>query len=462
MIYDVVLVGSGFSAIATLCNLIERLPASAAVAVIGDDPGFGRGTAYRSELYLHRLNVPAGRMSLFPDRPDGFVEWLAERQLPLRDGDFASRQDYGLYVRDSLAALMRNKRPRCKVDFIRAKATGCVECYNATLGFFLDNGGEIAGRNIVLCLGVGNAPLPVDISRLAPSARERVIENPWRLSWLRRVGRGDDVCILGSGLTMIDQVLALHARGFRGKIDVLSRRGLVPHGHVVAPRPPADFDPQTLPVKMSELLHRLRQESRSAGDWRSVMDRLRPQTQALWARLPSCERIRFLRHALAWWNIHRHRVAPDVHKRFHALLESGQVAVHAGFLYDVQQGEGGLCVSYRAKGTQDSRRLNVDWLINCTGVERAGIAHSPLLAEMKRQALIKADPLGLGIVVDRHSRVLGEIASNARIYAVGALTAGQFWEITAVPDIRIQAQTVAGDVATAVAARETLATAGLG
>lgn len=451
MIYDTVLVGSGFSAIATLCNLIEILPASAAVAVIGDDPGFGRGTAYRSELYLHRLNVPAGRMSLFPDRPNAFVEWLAERKRPLRDGDFASRQDYGLYVRDSLAALLRNRRPRCKVDFIRAKATGCVERYNATLGFLLDNGGEIAGRNVVLCLGVGNAPLPFDVSGLAASARKRIVENPWRLSWLRRVGRDDNVCILGSGLTMIDQVLALHARGFRGKIDVLSRRGLVPHGHVVAPAPPADFDPQTLPVKLSELLRRLREESRAAGDWRSVMDRLRPQTQALWARLPAAERVRFLRHALPWWNIHRHRVAPDVHARFRELMESGRVAVHAGFLSGVEQTGGALTITYRSKGTLQSRQVNADWLVNCTGVERAGIAQSPLLAEMKRQALIKADAQGLGIVVDRQSRVQADAASAAGLYAVGALTAGQFWEITAVPDIRIQAQAVASDVAAAIA-----------
>jgi uncharacterized NAD(P)/FAD-binding protein YdhS len=455
MIYDAVLVGSGFSAIATLCNLIELLPVTATVAVIGDDPGFGRGTAYRSELYLHRLNVPAGRMSLFPDRPDGFVEWLTERKRPLREGDFASRQDYGLYVRDSLAALLRSKRSRCKVDFIRAKATGCVERYNATLGFLLDNGGEIAGRNVVLCLGVGNAPLPVKISGLSGEAKERVIENPWRLSWLRRVGLDDRVCILGSGLTMIDQVLALHARGFRGKIDVLSRRGLVPHGHAKTPKPPADFDPATLPATMSALLHRLRRESQVTGDWRSVMDRLRPHTQALWARLPASERSRFLRHALPWWNIHRHRVAPDVHTRFQQLLTSGQVAVHAGFLSGVAGREGGLVISYRPKGTRDIESLDTGWLINCTGVERAGISHSPLLAEMRRQGLIKADPQGLGIAVDHGSKVIGDVALNAQVYAVGALTAGQYWEITAVPDIRVQAHAVASEVAAVVASPAT-------
>jgi uncharacterized NAD(P)/FAD-binding protein YdhS len=451
MIYDVVVVGAGFSAIATLCNLIERLPASASVAVVGDDPGFGRGTAYRSELFLHRLNVPAGRMSVFPDRPSQFVDWLDQRGRPLREGDFASRHDYGLYLRDTLAGLLRAKGSRCRVDFIRAKATGCVERYSAALGFLLDNGGEIAGRQVVLCLGIGNAPVPADISALAVASRERIIDNPWRLSWLGKIGAEETVCILGSGLTMIDQVLALFAKGFRGQIHVLSRRGLIPHGHVRNPRPPADFDTATLPVTMSALLRQLRDESRRAGDWRSVMDRLRPQTQALWQRLPAPERARFLRHALPWWNIHRHRVAPDVRDRFSVMMESGRVTVHSGFLTEIEGEEKGLVLKYRRRGSGEVENLEIDWLVNCTGAERAGIAHSPLLQEMQRRGFIKADPLGLGIAVDEASRVIGTTSANATLYAVGALTAGRLWEITAVPDIRAQAHAMAQDISVAAA-----------
>jgi uncharacterized NAD(P)/FAD-binding protein YdhS len=66
-----------------------------------------------------------------------------------------------------------------------------------------------------------------------------------------------------------------------------------------------------------------------------------------------------------------------------------------------------------------------------------------LLQEMQRQGLIEADPLRLGLVVDARSRIPGSSGSEAVIYAVGALTAGQFWEITAVPDIRVQARKVA-------------------
>ena len=451
MIYDVVIVGSGFSAIATVCNLVELMPASASIAIVGDDPGFGRGTAYRTELYLHRLNVPAGRMSLYPDRPNGFVDWLGERERPLGAGDFASRQDYGLYIRDSLAALLRNKKPRCRVDFIKAKATGCVERYGTALGFLLDNGNEIAGRNVVLCLGVGNAKLPVDLSGLSPRSLARVVKNPWRLSWLRRVQPTDRVCILGSGLTMIDQVLALSAHGFTGNVTVLSRRGLAPLDHVKAPEPGMEIDVAALPTRMSLLLHTLRRESRAAGDWRRVMDGLRPHTQALWLRLPESERRRFLRHALPWWNIHRHRVAPDVFQQFDSMMRSGQVSIRAGYLLNVEEADG-LTLSYRLRGTDNISSMEADWIVNCTGMERAGISHSPLLREMNRQGLIEADPLGLGIVVDAQSRISrSESSGGPALYAVGALTAGQFWEITAVPDIRVQARKVGQAIAGIVA-----------
>jgi uncharacterized NAD(P)/FAD-binding protein YdhS len=81
-------------------------------------------------------------------------------------------------------------------------------------------------------------------------------------------------------------------------------------------------------------------------------------------------------------------------------------------------------------------------------MERAGIAHSPLLQQMREKSVIGMDKLGLGISVDGQSRLCcpdGNVRPG--LYAVGALTAGQFWEITAVPDIRDQAKKVAAEIA---------------
>lgn len=59
------------------------------------------------------------------------------------------------------------------------------------------------------------------------------------------------------------------------------------------------------------------------GDWRSVIDGLRPYTQRLWHELPRSSKRRFLEHARAWWDVHRHRMAPEVEARITQALDSG-------------------------------------------------------------------------------------------------------------------------------------------
>lgn len=455
MSYDLAVVGAGFSAIAVTINALRRLPPSSRIAVIGDDPGFGRGTAYRTEFYVHRLNVPAGRMSVFPDRPDDFVEWLAGKGRDLSNDDFASRGDYGLYLRDRLAALLRS-RPNCaKVDFVKAKATGCVRSDGDSVVFHLDNDERIVARNVALCLGVGNAQLPAALQDVPEDFKSRIVENPWKLDWLKRVGRLDTVCILGSGLTMVDQVLALRTHGHRGKIHAVSRRGLLPHPHLARRTPPIAPDIQGDSRALSVLLSALRRQAESTGDWRAVIDGLRPHTQAFWQEMSAEERSRFLRHALPWWNVHRHRIAPSVFARFEDLVKTGVVTVHAGFVESLRQSDHHLGLTYRKRGSQERTSIDVDWIVNSTGMERAGIEHSPLLREMARRGLIEQDPLGLGIRVDENSQTIGTGEKvRPKLYAVGALTAGQFWEITAVPDIRAQAANVADRIAEAVCESE--------
>jgi uncharacterized NAD(P)/FAD-binding protein YdhS len=386
-------------------------------------------------------------MSVLPDEPNDFVEWLQREGRALEADDFASRGDYGRYLRDRLAVLLRSRADRANVDFIKAKARACIDCSRTGVVFHLDNQTELSANNVVLCLGVGNAPLPVSPQNPDPKAHARIVHNPWRLGWLSKVGKADEICILGSGLTMVDQVLALRAHGHRGRIHLLSRRGLLPHGHAAHRSPIAPGLPQQT-REISPILAALRRAAEREGDWRGLMDGLRPVTQTLWQELNPQQRARFLRHALPWWNIHRHRIAPAVFAQFDALVRDGTVVAHAGFLQTIENGADGATLRYRRRGSKESESLQVDWLVNCTGMERAGINHSPLLKEMEAEGMIRPDELGLGISVDSQSQVLGAAGERQPgLFAVGALTAGQFWEITAVPDIRVQARKVAERIA---------------
>ncbi|MDZ7925904.1 MAG: hypothetical protein U5L46_01685 [Agrobacterium sp.] len=273
---------------------------------------------------------------------------------------------------------------------------------------------------------------------------QRVIGHCWQSGWLSRVKAGDRICILGSGLTMIDQVLTLRGKGHRGPIHVLSRRGLVPHPHISPPPSPADPRLPEASTEISLLLQALRQQVRDGVPWRSVMDGLRPKTQLLWQSLKPEQRGRFLRHALPWWNIHRHRIAPEVHRAFEKLRSDGVLAIHAGYLRSLDEQEDGIALHYRRRHTQTISEFQVDWVVNCTGMERAGIDHSRLLETMRDDGVLLLDQFGLGVEVDGQSRLSsadGQIWPG--LFTAGALTAGRFWEITAVPDIRVQAQKIA-------------------
>ena len=86
------------------------------------------------------------------------------------------------------------------------------------------------------------------------------------------------VLILGSGLTMVDQVLTLLRRGHRAQIVALSRRGLLPRWHL--PTRPLAIDAADVPAHLpiSQLLRWLRgrvaEAEAAGGDWRDVVDGL--------------------------------------------------------------------------------------------------------------------------------------------------------------------------------------------
>jgi uncharacterized NAD(P)/FAD-binding protein YdhS len=82
------------------------------------------------------------------------------------------------------------------------------------------------------------------------------------------------------------------------------------------------------------------------------------------------------------------------------------------------------------------------YAFNCTGplhsIERS---RDPLLRSLLDGDEAEPDQLGIGLKVDESSR------AGERLWALGPLTKGRYWEIIAVPDIREQAARVADDIA---------------
>jgi uncharacterized NAD(P)/FAD-binding protein YdhS len=183
----------------------------------------------------------------------------------------------------------------------------------------------------------------------------------------------------------------------------------------------------------------------SGSGWRAVIDSLRPFTQAIWRALPRAERRRFLRHVRPYWEVHRHRVAPEIGVPLATQIQDGQIETHAGRITAYAEDADGVDVTYCDRSTGEKRSLRVGLVINCTGPEAdCRRIENPLLNNLLRQKMVRPDPLFLGLDASEDGALIdgrGELSDF--LYSLGPSRKGSLWESTAVPEIRVQAAQLA-------------------
>ena len=338
----IVIVGGGFSGSMAAAQILRRAGAvgtTARVVLIERQGAVGEGLAYATRDLAHLLNVPAGRMSAWPDRPDDFVQWASRRYRPVAPGEFLPRQWYGEYVRETLNAAAHEARSAAHLTVIFDEVRRLARRPGGGWMVSLARGASLSADTVVLA--IGHRPPPDPIGRLWSGPRARFIADPWR-PFATNAVRGDEpVAILGTGLTAVDAVLSLSQEPRRMPITLISRRGLMPLAHADKPVAPVDLKPLVAQIlaappeqRLAGLCNHLRKMVRdmgaTGGDWRGVIDGLRPHTALLWRALPLSERGKFLTHLRPYWEIHRHRMAVDVAGTFNALIKQRGRARHRG------------------------------------------------------------------------------------------------------------------------------------
>ncbi|HET7606107.1 MAG TPA: FAD/NAD(P)-binding protein [Sphingomicrobium sp.] len=393
----------------------------------------GRGVAYSTTEPVHLLNVRAEGMSAVAGEPDHFANRFAAEGGEPRG--FAQRRLFGRY----LGELLKDAEASGHTHVVHASAVG-AERSDGRWRIALNDGSVIDAAAVALATG-NQEPGGL---RAFEAAGKRYIANPWggdaRAAVEDLAASGGDALLVGTGLTMVDLVLSLDSAGHQGTILALSRRGQAPRAH--ADFVPAPVEANEVPQASLRAMWRwLRRRSAEVG-WRAAVDSLRPYSHALWQSLDTGEQERFLRHARPWWDVHRHRIAPEVAATVARTIGEGRLRVMAGRIVGAAETPDGIEVELRSRGADASRRMTFAYAFNCTGpLHSIGRTRDPLLRSLLEKGEARPDQLGIGLQVDAQSR------AGERLWALGPLTKGRYWEIVAVPDIREQAAAVAADMA---------------
>jgi uncharacterized NAD(P)/FAD-binding protein YdhS len=438
----VVVIGGGASGVLMAAHLLSQRRCAFQVTVIEGRNALGRGLAYSTDDPHHLLNTRVHNMSAYPDDPHHFLDWLQARPeaMHVTDQCFVSRGIYGAYLSDLLAPFTRGPaRNRLRVLHQMALR---VEDDPGGVIVHLSDGQQVTGDLVVLATGhVLELPDPDSMVQAAWDPPED----------LDRDGR---VLILGSGLSMVDQVLSLLKAGHRGEILSVSRRGQLPRAHQpTKPLPLSQSDiPLGAPISLMMAWARdlARRAEQQGGTWRDAVDGIRPHLRSIWQALPPVERARFLRHGATWWDVHRHRLPPASEQALRQALTSGQLILQRGaFRGALRAPDAGPLARIWLPGQKTEVLVAAACILDCRGIRRDPEANaSPLVADLLARGRARVDPLRIGLDVDETCRILDRTARpSPRLFAIGPVSRTAFWEITAIPDIRDQVATLAAELA---------------
>ncbi len=418
----VVIVGGGASGALVAANLLRAAKAGGPVdvRVIDRDSVIGPGLAYRTTDPRHLLNNYAARLSVFEQEPDHLLRWCAERRVPAEPQSFLPRQVYGEYLADVLASTRVPAGSR-----LRRYRGEVVDVEPRRGGFAVRQACGWTHEADVVVLAVGNPP-PQRVTAYEVLGR-RYVADPWAPGLLDALSETDRVLLIGTGLTMVDVAAQISATHPRTRMVAVSRHALLPATHLRRTVRPLDgFKPDT--SSLSRLLRDVRRRAREVeavgGNWRDVVDSVRPFADDLWERLDTPARERFVRHVARRWEVLRHRMAPEMSDVVRELIADGAL---------------------RIARPEDVDVSGFSRVVNCSGPAPVSTpGWNAVVDRLAARGLLRANTLGLGLDVDQHGGVVDvDGRPTPGLYAVGAARRGAAWEVAAIPDIRSQAASLA-------------------
>jgi uncharacterized NAD(P)/FAD-binding protein YdhS len=362
-------------------------------------------------------------MSALPDEPDHFQRWADANA-----GDFLPRHHFASYLRDTLESVVQTVTD---VHVVHHRQVVVNITPTTPVTVHLADGSQRVHDRVVIA--TGNAA-PVRPEWLPNS--DRIIADPWQPGALAAVPDGARVACVGTGLTFVDVALTLVRRGVH--VRGLSRHGLLPATHATVGSAPTLPDTVRTPLQIMRWI-------RSHNDWRAALTAMRPHTQRLWQLMAEDERRRFVRLPMRYWEVHRHRMAPDVAADLRDHVRDGTIAVSAFRAASATTHDDGRIALVDTTGA--STEL-FDHVVVCTGPSDDVRRSTGLLGRLIESGVATAGPLGFGIDTDPVTGALRDSSGStcAYVYCIGTMRRGTLWETTAIPELRVYAHDLAKEL----------------
>jgi len=443
----ITIIGGGASGTLLALNLLKytgdrRLE----INLVEKRPHIGRGVAFSTEEDAHLLNVPAAKMGAYADDIEHFHRWLNENGLEYSPTAFVPRRIFGEYLREQLEQANESKAENVALNIFDDEAVD-LQYEDSKANVQLASGDHIYSEKVALAFGNFLPPHPT-VPDQSFVQSPRYFQDPWTAEVFDSIKPDDAVLIVGTGLSMVDVTMQLYKLRHKGVINAISTRGQLPAVHKLGHTYPAFYDEIKGKTRVTDILKAVRAHSKKAdadgSDWRAVIDSLRPVTQQIWLDLPLAEKKYFMQHLSRYWNVARHRMAPEAALIIDELRGTGQLQILKGRLQKITWEDGiGFDVRYATIGLD--QYVHADVVINCIGSEsRFDQLDSQLVKNLMAAGMIQCDDLrfGLDATPDGHLKGTDGQPSDM-LYTLGTALKGVLWESTAIPEIRVQARDLA-------------------
>ncbi|MCU0432379.1 MAG: FAD/NAD(P)-binding protein [Bacteroidia bacterium] len=448
--FHLLIAGGGASGALLALNLLRADAAKKWTITLAERSGhFGGGLAYGAHNRAHHLlNVRVKQLSCFADEPGHFHQFLASTARTVTPDDFVPRSYFGEYLAHCLQQAVQQSEGRLQLlhdEIISAVKHGDeIRCGTAS-------GVDITATHLALACGNLLPAPPAAVSASSEVAAHQAYEkNPWHYDAFNHLPAQADVVLIGSGLTMADLVCELHSRGHKGKIISISPHGFLPAQHQ-PPQPawPSFGDEMLAAGDLGTQLHIFRSQLEKAAaqgiGWTAVTDSLRPYLQKLWLQGNDGWRNDFMQHLRHLWGVARHRLPPATAAVVYECIARRQLTVAAGRITAIEAHAGLLHVHWQPRGSSETQTAIAAKVINCTGPSSKWLSEgNTLVKQMAAAGYIGYDRSALGLNANETGQLISandEVQHN--IIALGPMIRGVLWEITAVPEIRKQAEMLA-------------------